>query len=78
MLVASLLGLAVVGFALGISDPIEPEDWIVAGILFAIFFVEPLVVGWMSLRAQTWRGLNWVICGAMVWSAALVWIIRNG
>jgi hypothetical protein len=67
-----------VAFGLWVSDPIEGEDWLIATILFAIFVAVPLVVAWLSLRAKSWLALGWVISGAMVWSYALNWIIRNG
>ena len=75
---AGIIGLCLVAFGLAISDPIEPEDWMLTGVFFVVFVAVPLAVVILAQRAKSWLAVGWLVAGGALWSVGLSWIISNG
>ena len=73
-----LAGGIFVSVALGMSDPIEPEDWLLIGVFSVFFVVLPILFCFVASLTKSTKRSTLLLVAALAWAALLFGIIRYG
>ena len=76
--VNAFLGSLLVIFGLGISDPIEPEDWSLSAVFLLLFVIIPIALAVVSYRAASFALSAPLIVGGLAIPPLLYWIVVYG